>query len=52
MRISERPELTAQRFVPDPFHGGGMYRSSDLARRLGIRKAHGERDRRNEAWVG
>ena len=48
----ERPELTAQRFVPDPFHGGPMFRSGDLARRLGIRKAHGERDRRNEAWVG
>jgi acyl-CoA synthetase (AMP-forming)/AMP-acid ligase II len=30
----ERPELTAQRFVPDPFHGGRMYRSGDLARRL------------------
>ncbi len=30
-----RPELTAQRFVPDPFRGGTMYRSGDLARRLG-----------------
>ena len=30
----KRPELTAQRFVPDPFHGGRMYRSGDLARRL------------------
>src|SRR5439155_21082102 len=30
----ERPELTAQRFVPDPFHGGRMYRSGDLTRRL------------------
>ncbi len=29
-----RPELTAKRFVPDPFHGGLMYRSGDLARRL------------------
>jgi len=29
-----RPELTAQRFLPDPFHGGRMYRSGDLARRL------------------
>jgi amino acid adenylation domain-containing protein len=29
-----RPELTEQRFVPDPFHGGLMYRSGDLARRL------------------
>jgi non-ribosomal peptide synthetase component F len=32
-----RPELTAQRFVPDP-HGvsanGKLYRSGDLARRL------------------
>jgi amino acid adenylation domain-containing protein len=29
-----RPELDAQRFVTDPFHGGRMYRSGDLARRL------------------
>ncbi len=28
----ERDELTAQRFVPDPFHGGRMYRTGDLAR--------------------
>ncbi|WP_023986327.1 non-ribosomal peptide synthetase [Mycolicibacterium neoaurum] len=28
-----RPELTAQRFLTDPFHGGPMYRSGDLARR-------------------
>jgi amino acid adenylation domain-containing protein len=28
-----RPELTAERFVPDPFHGGRMYRTGDLARR-------------------
>ncbi len=30
-----RPELTAQRFVPDPFVGGGakLYRTGDLARR-------------------
>ena len=31
-----RPELTAQRFVPDPFHGqpgARLYRSGDLARR-------------------
>lgn len=27
-----RPELTAQRFVPDPFGGGRMYRTGDLAR--------------------
>jgi amino acid adenylation domain-containing protein len=27
-----QPELTAQRFVEDPFHGGRMYRSGDLAR--------------------
>jgi amino acid adenylation domain-containing protein len=30
----KRPELSAQRFVPDPFHGGHMYRSGDLTRRL------------------
>jgi acyl carrier protein len=29
-----RPDLTAQRFLPDPFHGGLMFRSGDLARRL------------------
>ncbi|HNM84214.1 MAG TPA: amino acid adenylation domain-containing protein [Mycobacterium sp.] len=29
-----RPDLTAQRFLTDPFHGGPMYRSGDLARRL------------------
>ncbi|MDX2546320.1 non-ribosomal peptide synthetase [Streptomyces sp. WI04-05B] len=27
-----RPDLTAQRFVPDPFTGGTMYRSGDLGR--------------------
>ncbi|HEY1381336.1 MAG TPA: amino acid adenylation domain-containing protein, partial [Gemmataceae bacterium] len=27
-----RPELTAERFVPDPFHGGRMYRTGDRAR--------------------
>ncbi|MET8846329.1 amino acid adenylation domain-containing protein [Amycolatopsis sp. NPDC004625] len=26
-----RPDLTAERFVPDPFHGGRMYRTGDLA---------------------
>ncbi|MCR6482002.1 amino acid adenylation domain-containing protein [Amycolatopsis sp. OK19-0408] len=26
-----RPELTAERFVPDPFHDGRMYRTGDLA---------------------
>ena len=32
----ERPELSAQRFVPDPFLGDGarLYRTGDLARRL------------------
>lgn len=30
-----RPELTAQRYLPDPFGSGGrLYRTSDLARRL------------------
>ncbi len=37
-RLLGRPELTAERFVPDPFAGGGgepgarLYRSGDLAR--------------------
>lgn len=30
----EREELTAERFVPDPFAGGRMYRTGDLAREL------------------
>lgn len=29
-----RPALTAERFVPDPFHGGRMYRSGDRGRLL------------------
>ncbi|HET8773600.1 MAG TPA: amino acid adenylation domain-containing protein, partial [Thermoanaerobaculia bacterium] len=29
-----RPELTAERFLDDPFAGGRMYRTGDLARRL------------------
>jgi amino acid adenylation domain-containing protein len=29
-----RPDLTAERFLPNPFHGGTMYRSGDLTRRL------------------
>ncbi|HEX8360464.1 MAG TPA: amino acid adenylation domain-containing protein, partial [Longimicrobium sp.] len=29
-----RPELTAEKFVPDPFGGGRMYRTGDLARWL------------------
>src|SRR6185436_2327459 len=28
-----RPELTAEKFVPDPFSGGRLYRTGDLARR-------------------
>ncbi|HSF43897.1 MAG TPA: amino acid adenylation domain-containing protein, partial [Thermoanaerobaculia bacterium] len=28
-----RPELTAERFLPDPFSAGRLYRSGDLARR-------------------
>ncbi|WNV87748.1 non-ribosomal peptide synthetase [Umezawaea sp. Da 62-37] len=27
-----RPELTAERFIPDPFDGGRLYRTGDLAR--------------------
>jgi acyl-coenzyme A synthetase/AMP-(fatty) acid ligase len=30
-----RPDLTAQRFLPDPFTGGRMYRSGDRGRLLG-----------------
>ncbi len=29
----QRPDLTEDRFRPDPFHGGQMYRSGDLVRR-------------------
>ncbi|MWA14157.1 amino acid adenylation domain-containing protein [Streptomyces sp. BA2] len=29
-----RPDLTRERFVPDPFNGGRMYRSGDLGRLL------------------
>ncbi|QXH44671.1 amino acid adenylation domain-containing protein [Pseudomonas xanthosomatis] len=29
-----RPDLTAERFVDDPFHGGRMYRTGDLVRWL------------------
>ncbi|WP_136442057.1 MupA/Atu3671 family FMN-dependent luciferase-like monooxygenase [Pacificoceanicola onchidii] len=29
----DRPELTAERFVPNPFHPGRMYRTGDLVRR-------------------
>lgn len=29
-----RPELTAERFVTDPFHGGRMYKTGDLCRYL------------------
>src|SRR5262249_13632485 len=29
-----RPELTAERFVEDPFHGGRMYKTGDLGRYL------------------
>ncbi|WP_330277064.1 amino acid adenylation domain-containing protein [Lentzea sp. NBC_00516] len=29
----DRDELTAERFVPDPFADGGMYRTGDLVRR-------------------
>ena len=38
---SNRPELTAERFVPDPFAadaGAQLYRSGDLARRLDERR--------------
>jgi natural product biosynthesis luciferase-like monooxygenase protein len=30
-----RPELTAERFAENPFHGGRMYRTGDLVRRRG-----------------
>ena len=35
-RLPQPPELTAERFVPDPFSrtGGRLYRTGDLARRL------------------
>lgn len=29
-----RPELTAERFLPNPFHAGTMYRTGDVVRRL------------------
>lgn len=32
MGYFNRPELNAERFVPDPFTGGRMFRSGDLAR--------------------
>ncbi len=28
----KRPDLTAEKFVPNPFHGGRMYRTGDLGR--------------------
>ena len=37
----KRPELTAERFVPDPFSGGGgerLYRTGDLVRWLARRE--------------
>lgn len=30
----DRPDLTAERFLPDPYHGGRMYRSGDAGRLL------------------
>ncbi|MFC9249374.1 amino acid adenylation domain-containing protein [Streptomyces sp. NPDC057136] len=33
-RYLHRPALTAERFVPDPWHGGRLYRSGDLGRLL------------------
>jgi natural product biosynthesis luciferase-like monooxygenase protein len=29
----QRPDLTAERFIDNPFHGGRMYRTGDLVRR-------------------
>ena len=42
-----RPELTAERFVPDPVSGNLMYRTGDLARELpnGALELLGRRDR-------
>ncbi|WP_236703738.1 non-ribosomal peptide synthetase [Lentzea aerocolonigenes] len=42
-----RPELTAERFVPDPVSGKPMYRTGDLARELpnGALELLGRRDR-------
>lgn len=41
-----RPELTAARFVPDPFSPGRLYRTGDLARIMpdGTLAFHGRRD--------
>jgi amino acid adenylation domain-containing protein len=44
----EKPELTRERFIPDPFvPGGRLYRTGDLARHRpdGVVEFHGRRDR-------
>jgi amino acid adenylation domain-containing protein len=51
----DRPELTASRFVPNPFpEGGALYRTRDLGRRLpsGDLQYLGRIDERSESGIG